>query len=204
MSHDIVMSLGSDCYTRFFLNNLYGKKETQLFDYIGSSMWSINDMIENDFEGLTDVSNYSIRTIMKDTPSMPVHERYNLRFLHDGRVIENRRRRRELKKDFVDKLMRRAQRFKETIMSARNPLFVRVQEKTGIRWKPKEFPADEMSELLRFRELLRTKYGVTQCTIVYVNRDYDGERDGIRCIQSPRTSGPIDSIHASFMSIVKS
>jgi hypothetical protein len=204
MSHDIVMSLGSDCYTRFFLNGLYGKKETQLFDYIGSSMWSINDMIEADFEGLTDVSHYRVRTIIKGAPSMPVHERYNLRFLHDGRVITHNRRRCTLNKMFTDKLVRRAQRFKETITSARNPLFVRVQEKTGILWQPKDFPADEMSEILRFRELIRTKYGVTQCTIVYVNRDYDGEHDGIHCIQSSRTSGPIDSIRTSFASIIKS
>ncbi len=195
------MSLGADCYTRIFLDSRYSKKETQLFDYIGSSMWAINDMIENDFAGLTDVSYYSIQRVVKEQGPMPIHSLYNLRFLHDGSVIN----RGTLDRAFAEKLQRRVERFKSTLTSAKNPVFIRAQETPHRLWIPKEYPTDELPELLRFRDVIRSKYGVTDCKIIYVNRDYNGVHDGIVCIKSSRTSGPMNfQLGKSILAAIKS
>jgi hypothetical protein len=183
MPHDFIVSLGADCYTRMFLNTLRNKKETQLFDYIGTSMWGINDLLENDFAGLTDASHYSVQKVVRNQPPMPVHALYNLRFLHDGSAIKRG-------PAFAQQLTRRATRFVETILTSQNPLFVRHQEKTDRLWTPKPYLYDELSEIQRFVTLLRTKYGRQQFTVVYVNRDHEGVvDDNIICLKTSVQNG---------------
>ncbi len=158
-------------------------------------------MIENDFAELTDVRHYSIRKVVANQSPMPVQELYNLRFLHDGSVLN----RGTLDHTFADKLLRRVERFKSTLLSARNPVFVRAQEKPQLLWRAKEYSQDELPELVRFRDAIRSKYGVTDCKIIYVNRDYNGIHDGILCINTHRKSGPFSSsLRESILTAIKS
>ena len=49
LTFDKVISIGSNCYPKCFIQaSLYGG-ETEFFDYIGTSMWSINELLVNDF-----------------------------------------------------------------------------------------------------------------------------------------------------------
>jgi hypothetical protein len=174
-----------------FLNTLRNKKETQLFDYIGTSMWGINDLLENDFAGLTDASHYSVQKVVRNQPPMPVHALYNLRFLHDGAVIH----RGALVPTFAQQLSRRATRFVETIRTSRNILFVRHQEKSDLIWKSKEYSNDELGEVQRFATLLRTKFGIQQFKIAYINREHEGVIDDhIVCFRINRPNGNAKSM----------
>ena len=194
MPHDFIMSLGADCYTRMFLDRLQKKKETQLFDYIGTSMWAINDMLESDFAGLTDVSHYSIQKVVRNQPAMPVHTLYNLRFLHDGAVLQ---RGGPLVPAFAQQLSRRAVRFVETIRSRQNILFVRYQEKLERLWKPRDYDNDELAEVRRFATLLRTKFGIQQFKIAYINREYEGiVDDHIVCLRTNQPNGTAQSMES--------
>ena len=47
---DEVSSLGYNCYTKLYFNSRKMDKETQFFDYIGTSVWSIIELLENDFD----------------------------------------------------------------------------------------------------------------------------------------------------------
>lgn len=191
MPHDFIMSLGADCYTRMFLDTLEKKKETQLFDYIGTSMWSINDMLENDFAGLTDVSHYSFQKIVQTHAPMPVHALYNLRFLHDGAVLQHG----ALIPAFAQQLNRRVARFVETIRTSKNILFVRHQEKNRFFWKPKEYDNDELLEIRRFAALLRNKFGLQQFKIVYINREHEGIIDDhIVCLRTNQQNGNVQTM----------
>lgn len=188
MPHDFIMSLGADCYTRMFLDRLQQKKETQIFDYIGTSMWAINDLLESDFAGLTDVSYYSIKKVVSTQAPMPVHTLYNLRFLHDGDVIQRGA-------AFTQQISRRAARFVETIRTSRNILFVRHQEKRNLIWKSKEYNNDELAEVQRFATLLRTKFGIQQFKIAYINREHEGVIDDhIVCFRINQPNGNVQSM----------
>ena len=46
-----IISLGSNCYNKIYLNKIGIKRETNYFDYIGTSMWAINELfIMNKFK----------------------------------------------------------------------------------------------------------------------------------------------------------
>ena len=78
---DEVSSLGYNCYTKLYFNSRKMDKETQFFDYIGTSVWSIIELLENDFDGIFDKSNYKIMNIMKtgDDQFLVVNEKYFIR-----------------------------------------------------------------------------------------------------------------------------
>ena len=83
-SFDKIISLGSNCYIKMFLESHLIKKETQFFDYIGSSMWSINELLKNDFKGLYDYKNFEKKHILnKGDIYIFTNNLYYLRFKHD-------------------------------------------------------------------------------------------------------------------------
>ena len=45
-----VISLGSMCFVKLFLNKINKNQETHFFDWIGTSVWSIRLALENNFE----------------------------------------------------------------------------------------------------------------------------------------------------------
>ena len=62
---NVVMSLGYNCYTKLYLNSKKIEQETHFFDYIGTSVWTIIDLLNNDFEGVFDNENYEIMNVIK-------------------------------------------------------------------------------------------------------------------------------------------
>jgi len=83
---DSVCSLGYNCYIKFYFNSRKMNQETQFFDYIGTSVWSIIDLLNNDFDGMFDKSNYKIMNVMKtgdDNQFLVVNEKYFIRCKHE-------------------------------------------------------------------------------------------------------------------------
>ena len=196
MNRHNFVALGGDCYTRMLLNKLEKKEETQLFDYIGTSMWGINDMLENNFAELLNKKHYSMQTVIDK--QIPVQHLYNLRFMHDGSIIKNT----EINPEFMSRMERRVERMKTLLTTTKNLIFIRAQERADRLWVPKEYPKDEMPEIHRFLHLLRDKFGVETCQFVYINRDYEGVHDGIICIKTTRVAGPLDSVRPSLLAAI--
>lgn len=82
--YDKVLSLGYSCFPKLSLMAVGQSCETQLFDYTGTAMWSINNLINNDYEGLTDINNFKNMRIYTDNDKpLAVNEKYYIRFPHD-------------------------------------------------------------------------------------------------------------------------
>lgn len=173
---DKILSLGSNCYPKFFISKIlkpsYG--ETELFDYIGSSMWSINMLILNDFKDIHNDTYFKLKPVLENDDPIVTNIKYNLRFKHDLKTVSDCN-----TVDFQNKLQRRIGRFKKNLKSGK-VLFIRHQE-SQTRRIPFSVQRSEIDELEEFIDILDIKYKCSNVKILYINLDTDGwnERQNI-------------------------
>ena len=148
---DEVSSLGYNCYTKLYFNSRKMDKETQFFDYIGTSVWSIIELLENDFDGIFDKSNYKIMNIMKtgDDQFLVVNEKYFIRCKHefkktlnqkfDPEILHEYEINKEELEDFIEKMKRRKERFMNMLASNNSLLFIRYEEDPTERHDIKQY-----------------------------------------------------------------
>ncbi len=87
-----VISLGYNCFIKKYMNDNNIKQETNLYDYIGVSMWSINELLLNDFSNLYDINDYKkYKIFTNDSYITIINERYYLRFPHEFKNKENKK-----------------------------------------------------------------------------------------------------------------
>jgi hypothetical protein len=178
-----ILSLGANCYPKLFISKIlkpsYG--ETELFDYIGTSMWSINLLLLNDFQGLYDKNNFELLQILKCGPYVVTNTKYYLRFKHDLNTVKMAE-----SADFQEKMKRRIDRFKLNVSKNEHVLFIRQQES-----KKKRLPYNlhenrsEIDELHDFIDTLHMKYNCKKATVIFINLEHDGwnERHDILSIK---------------------
>ncbi len=75
------MSLGYSCHMRVFIDEIGNADRTfyerHAFDWLGTPMWAICDLVENGFEGLADREQIKPRKFFVDKPTEYLtHERY--------------------------------------------------------------------------------------------------------------------------------
>lgn len=158
-SFDKIISLGSNCYVKIFLDFNYKKKETQFFDYIGSSMWAINELIKNDFKGLYNYDNFEKKLILTEGDKyIFTNNIYHLRFKHDFKQNFNSEineiKNDEIFLDFQNKYKRRQTRFIELLNSKDTILFIRYEEdnKNRVKYHNKK---DELDSVYEFINILK-------------------------------------------------
>ena len=137
-------------------------KETQLFDIIGTSMWSINQLIENRFEGILDSRLFKDLVHKEGDKPIVTNTRYNLRFKHD---LEKAMQSRSL--SFQAKVNRRIPRLEGIFRSAKQLVLIRYQEIQTRRIQHGPI-TDERAELYRFTTLLRSHYHQQNYVIIYI------------------------------------
>lgn len=160
-----IISLGYDCTIKM---TWCKNQETHFFDYIGSSMWSINELLQNNFE---DALNLDFFKNLKITDSFycMTNKKYYLRFLHDfkfttqiGHVkkmtikIPD-----EIKKLFIEKYTRRINRFYDLLNGNEQVLFIRKEEDLNRIKYP------EYNEYIKYSEI----YYIKEC-IKLLKKDY--------------------------------
>jgi len=157
-----IISLGYNCYVKKYMNDLNISQETNLFDYIGVSMWSINELLLNDFKNLCDINEYKKYKILNnDFNEIIIHEKYYLRFLHDFKNNKSEEEKKiflntsdpnnkkfymnriiqfdlmeELKNKFPtfkSTLERRIERLKKILSTEKNIIFIRLEEENNER-----------------------------------------------------------------------
>lgn len=171
-----ILSLGSNCYPKFFISRIlnppYG--ETELFDYIGTSMASINQLLLNDFDGLYEPSNFALIHTLEGEEPMITNTKYYMRFIHDLKKVTDAD-----SSEFQAKMQRRILRFKKNMTEFDRILFIRRQEiqKGRIYYKGEGLLRPERMELDEFIEILKIKYNCANVTIIYINLDEDGWND---------------------------
>jgi hypothetical protein len=116
-----VLSIGTNCFGRKYIEKYIEPRELHVFDRIGTTMWSIVQLVKNDFDGLLDKNNFELTKIYENDVPIYVNQRYFAKFLHD---------------DFSDKKInetaetykRRIDRFKQSLKSNKFIIFLRIQE----------------------------------------------------------------------------
>ena len=107
-----LISIGYNCFIKKFLNiELLIENKTNFFDYIGSSMWGINELFENDFVDFTNEQNYENIQIEKNKKcNYLTNTQYYLRFKHDLNINI------KLYDDFYNKYIRRKKRLYDILI----------------------------------------------------------------------------------------
>ena len=85
--YDKIISLGSNCYVKFFLKHIKYDQETYFFDNIGSPMWSVCELIKHNFEDVLNFNDYNSEIINKGCARIVTNTKYNLKFKHDLRDL---------------------------------------------------------------------------------------------------------------------
>ena len=133
-----IISLGSNCYNKIYLNKIGIKRETNYFDYIGTSMWAINELfIMNKFKDVfSNKDNFINMEILttKENRYIITNKQYYLRFKH------------EFNKNNIDtyekiknSYERKYQRLFQYLTTLKNILFIRYEEEHHNRIIYKEY-----------------------------------------------------------------
>lgn len=186
---DIFLSIGYNCFPKMYISKKLCNGPTNFFDYIGTSMWSINEILSNDFfigsNKLFNKSDYGKINIRANNASCILgNKKYFLRFVHDihkPNDINND----NLFNNFVDKYERRAVRFMETLKSAQENkqsiLFMRIEEKTII---PREYmekssgPGAELEKIKEFSSIVKSKFNGLKFFVIYLTTKYESKLYG--------------------------
>jgi hypothetical protein len=181
-----IVSLGYSCYPKLFINKII-KKETNFFDWIGSSTWSIIKLLKNNFNNFLNKENYYLNKIFKphNDELLIYNKEYYIRFVHDGDFLKNN----EEWNNFENKYTRRINRFNKLLKSEKNLLFFYLEENV-LRYnklyqeikkyypKNKENYHIEQSKLEQGRmfdivKILKAKYNKHNFKIIYFSHFID-------------------------------
>ena len=163
-------------------------KETQLFDTIGTSMWSINQLIEDRFEGVLDSRLFKDLVHREGEEAIVTNTRYNLRFKHDLDFAIQAR-----SLSFQAKVNRRIPRLELIFRNAKQLLLIRYQEIQTRRIQHGPI-TDERAELYRFTTLLRSHYHQQNYVIIYITSSPGGwdETHRILSVHTDELDSPYD------------
>jgi hypothetical protein len=155
------ISLGYNCYIKRFLDKHGKRGETNLFDWLGTSMWAINELFKQDFQGAFDPDKY---VDMHITPGrwIPTHSDYYIRALHDK------------PQDLQEKCLRRWERMHQLLNTTKaKVMFIRLEEDVEGRIRHHKYRQynryDELHYIGEFIEVIKNKYPTLNFTILFIS-----------------------------------
>lgn len=173
---DKYISLGYSCGPKFFISTIL-KEEYYVFDYLGSSMWSIIELLNNNFK---DFINESLIKKMEITKNNYIYtnKKYYIRFLHDfdarkKESLYNKYFYKKLENAYTRRIFRFLNLFKVFNTNSKILGIIRTQEPTSNRiiydeYKDK-FEKSEYFYLCEFSNLLKHMYPQLKFIILYIN-----------------------------------
>ncbi len=178
----IPVSIGYSCHTKVFCEMLAEMDRgsgaaRQPFDWLGTPMWSVNEIIAKDFADLTDKTKIKPRRrfVFDQTPFL-THDTYNVVYLHDyGKNIQAVPD--KVWEDVAEAYTRRVERWNATLASRRPILFIRLEQDKKERIKYPEFSGtevdkreDEAYQVELFADTMRSK-GI-KCMVLFLGTSY--------------------------------
>jgi hypothetical protein len=138
------------------------------FDWIGTPMWAICDLVESNFQDFTKKEYYEVkpRFTTKETNYL-THTKYDFVFVHDyGKTIENISA--ETYKKVEDDYKRRVLRFKAILDSPMKLFFIRLEQEieNRIALPEKQQEHNEYFYVEKFADMLKEKG--YRFTILYI------------------------------------
>jgi hypothetical protein len=184
---NVLVSLGYNCFIKKYLNNKNILQETQLFDNIGSPMWSINEFIRNDYKYLFNINDYAYLKIYDNyNEMMMTNKKYFFVFLHDfqNKIIIDKYTNKKINISlnlkimyylFKEKYERRISRFKLLLSNNNSIVFFRLEEslknkiyhnyyKNNLKYYKSEY-----NYLKEFSLLIKKKYKNLKFNIIFLN-----------------------------------
>jgi hypothetical protein len=195
----VILSLGSNCYPKLYIDKYVKSGPTSLFDYIGTSIWSIRSLIESGVTSLKDVSQYDLLPLFDiNTHTTVTHLPFYLRFKHDANTIDD-----IAHPEFFSKLQRRFERFESVLKNAKCILFLRYKESQTNRIQYYPDKGGEAVEIHTVLPFMRSTYGDKPMFLIYINDEKDGWEGDILYVQIPSldihwVTSP-HTIHALFL-----
>ena len=115
------ISLGYNCFCKMYINKYVKSSAYHIFDFTGTSMWSIVELLKNNFDGLLLEDNIKKIKISANRGPIYTNIKYYVRFMHDdfsaGKI-----------KNAINTNMRRINRFNEIINNDDFVIFIRLCE----------------------------------------------------------------------------
>lgn len=161
-----LLSLGYNCnFKYYFSKHLLIDTETHFFDYIGSSMWAINQLFINDFEDVLNPIYYKNINIIEHTyHNFLSNTKYFLRFMHDLRNLNEFA-------QFKDKYNRRIIRLYEKLHNNQNLILFRYEESMKRKIIHSEyssyFEITELNYLKQLYHTLKNKFNINNLKIIF-------------------------------------
>ena len=190
MVHDVfkcfdkVIPVGGNCYFKLYFTLMKYNQETYFFDYLGSPMWAVNQLIDNGFKNLFIREDYVNMNILSNKPDEYIYtnKKYYLVIKHDfknqkfkkGEIILTN----EQFNEFQTKYERRIERFNELMNTNKNILFLRFQEhKNKVIYPEYEelYKKSELEYMFEFSDLIKTKFSTLKFKIIYITKDFDNK-----------------------------
>lgn len=176
--YDKILSIGSNCYTKKFMLSIGINQETDFFDYIGTPVWSITDLINNGFQNMFHYNDYKNLKILNDSYNI-THIPYFLFFKHDF-TQTHKKITQPLSfvqfNQFKDKYTRRASRFHQYLNNSSSILFIRYETNKNYiihdMYKDK-YTKDELNQLRDFSIMLKEKYPNLTFNILFFYSNVD-------------------------------
>lgn len=170
------ISLGYNCTVKSFIEVL-GQRDKipylrQPFDWLGTSMWSICKVIENDFTDFANREKIQMRRrFTNSSDEYPTNIVYNIPFLHDYgghfKQISDAK-----WAEVTENYNRRIERWKTTLASDKHKIFIRLEmhDASRIQYFDDEYmnPLEEKTYIEKFADMMKDR-GVSY-TILFISR----------------------------------
>lgn len=183
-SFDKIISLGSNCYVKMFLESIKYSCETQFFDYIGSSMWAVNDLFKENFNDLFEsgMDNFEKKRIMYTGDQyILTHKKYHLRFKHEFKQnfqsADNDNIKTRHFNIFVDKYKRRKNRLLDIMNDDKQTLlFIRYEEDYKNKVIYYEDKKSEIEYIYEFIDIIKQKYPLKKFCILFLSHSMENDK----------------------------
>jgi hypothetical protein len=182
--HDKIISLGSTCFIKLFMDGYGIKQETSFFDWVGSAMWGINKLIECNFENVFNRNDYKFVQTVIGTEIMVMNTNFYLIFKHDFSTIpltvspalityQEKQIIDKKFQDFKNTYTRRFERFKCLLNGSDKILFIRQEQNMKNRIIRSDyiklFKQPELYYLIEFTKIIKKMYPVLKFNIIYIS-----------------------------------
>ena len=178
--YDKVLSLGSNCFVKSFLQYSNIIQETNFFDNIGSPMWGVCELLENDFGDLSNIQDYD-KLQINDKLKTLTNKRYYLRLKHQDHIWRNNKPDLKSLNNLFVTFERRAKRFQEHLKDNKKILFIRLEQDDSKRVFYPEYKGknegDEIKYVKEFSKIIKRKYPELTFDILFISKIVDPSYD---------------------------
>lgn len=161
--YDSIISLGFNCFPEKYIKLANFKKATHFFDYLGASMWTINQILSTNCS-IFNYGDYCNRTIFGD--DIVINKKLYLRFPHD---FKNNKLNRDDFQNVKLKYTKRLDRFIETIKTSKSIMFIRLDGRIIYNKHISKFKKKELDYIIDFSKIIKNLNPSLDFKIVFIS-----------------------------------